>query len=487
MQRNNAQRAVTEGLTFVAPYDDPYTVAGQGSIGDEILRQVGDPARLDAIFVAIGGGGLIAGVGAFVKALHPHVKIIGVEPSGANAMAMSLARGVRVTLSKVDGFADGVAVKHVGAETFRLCRDVVDGVVLVDNAAISGAIKDVFNETRSILEPAGAVAVRAQGLWWRQAVVAAAAGRCWGDQRGCWAAQAVPVLLLSVLLLLWPAPRRPLGGQAHWCCWVGWYTSLPPSSASHSPHLLPPTSSAHQINNTTPPHPQVAGAKAWLKATGAKGRTVVAVTSGANINFERLRLVSELADVGSSTEVMLATQIPERPGSFREFVAVATAGGVSVTEFKYRYSAGQAAAILWSAGVPDRAAGAALVERLNEAGLQTSDISDIDAAQVHLRHLVGGRARSYMGELPFERMFQVQFPERPGALARFLGVLDAAWNVTLFHYRQTGNATSYVLLGIQVPPEADADFRRAQRKLKDEFGFQEITGRAKAVFDSFLT
>ena len=255
MQRNNAQRAVTEGLTFVAPYDDPYTVAGQGSIGDEILRQVGDPARLDAIFVAIGGGGLIAGVGAFVKALHPHVKIIGVEPSGANAMAMSLARGVRVTLSKVDGFADGVAVKHVGAETFRLCRDVVDGVVLVDNAAISGAIKDVFNETRSILEPAGAVAVRAQGLWWRQAVVAAAAGRCWGDQRGCWAAQAVPVLLLSVLLLLWPAPRRPLGGQAHWCCWVGWYTSLPtvigfPLTTPSPSNLL---CSSNKQHNTAPP------------------------------------------------------------------------------------------------------------------------------------------------------------------------------------------------------------------------------------------
>lgn len=366
---------------------------------------MGDPARLDAVFVAIGGGGLIAGVGAFIKALHPHVRIIGVEPTGANAMAMSLAKGARVTLGKVDGFADGVAVKHVGAETFRLCRQLVDGVVLVDNAAISGAIKDVFNETRSILEPAGAVAV--------------------------------------------------------------------------------------------------AGAKAWLKATGAKGSTVVAVTSGANINFERLRLVSELADIGTSTEVMLATQIPERPGSFRQFVSVATGSSsgsgsngsaaavpvppTSVTEFKYRYSAGQAASILWSAGVPDAAAGKALVERLNAADLPTTDISDIDAAQVHLRHLVGGRPRCFMGELPFERMFQVQFPERPGALARFLDVLDAAWNVTLFHYRQTGNATSYVLLGIQVPPEADADFRRAQRKLKDEFGFQEITGRAKEVFDSFLT
>ncbi|KAI8464153.1 MAG: threonine dehydratase I [Monoraphidium minutum] len=391
-QAHALQRAVSEGLSFVAPYDDPYTIAGQGTIGDEILRQIGNPADLDAIFVAVGGGGLIAGVASYVKALQPHVKVIGVEPVGANAMAMSLAKGARVTLAKVDGFADGVAVKQVGAETFRLCRQLVDGVVLVDNAAISAAIKDVFNETRSILEPAGAVAV--------------------------------------------------------------------------------------------------AGAKAWLKAEGVTGRTVVAVTSGANINFERLRLVSELADLGSSTEVMMATQIPERPGAFRDFVAAATdpldGVDVSVTEFKYRYSAGQLANILWSAGVPDKAAGAGLVARLNAAGMPTEDISGIDAAQVHLRHLVGGRARAYTGEIPFERVFQVQFPERTGALRHFLEVLGPAWNVTLFHYRQTGNSTSYVLLGIQVPPEAASDFRRAQRKLREEFTFEEIEGRARDVFNMFI-
>lgn len=389
-QAHALSRAVTEGLAFVAPYDDPYTIAGQGTIGDEILRQIGNPDELDAIFVAIGGGGLIAGIGTYVKLLAPHVKIIGVEPSGANAMAMSLAKGQRVTLSKVDGFADGVAVKQVGAETFRLCRQLVDGVVLVDNAAISGAIKDVFNETRSILEPAGAVAV--------------------------------------------------------------------------------------------------AGAKAWLKATGSTGRTVVAVTSGANINFERLRLVSELADLGSSTEVMMATQIPERPGSFREFVATATdvKGGVSVTEFKYRYSAGATASILWSAGVTDKAAAVGLIQRLNAADMPTLDISDIDAAQVHLRHLVGGRARSFTGELPFERMFQVQFPERAGALRQFLEALSPHWNVTLFHYRQTGNSTSYVLLGIQVPPEAERDFKRSQRKLREDFTFEEIDGQAREVFNMFI-
>jgi hypothetical protein len=236
---------------------------------------------------------------------------------------------------------------------------------------------------------------------------------------------------------------------------------------------------------------------------------------------------------------MMATQIPERPGSFREFVSIASgAGGVAVTEFKYRYSAGASANILWSAGVTDKAAASALVSRLNEAGLATLDISAIDAAQVHLRHLVGGRARSYMGEIPFERVFQVQFPERAGALRHFLEVLSPSWNVTLFHYRQTGNSTSYVLLGIQVrraarggggrggecrdwclpqklhngktcqrflphaplsaarahrphtspqvPPEAEADFKRAQRQLRQEFTFEEIEGQAREVFNMFI-
>eukprot|EP00882_Tetradesmus_deserticola_P009548 GHRQ01010082.1.p1 GENE.GHRQ01010082.1~~GHRQ01010082.1.p1 ORF type:complete len:591 (+),score=253.76 GHRQ01010082.1:116-1888(+) len=305
-------RAVRDGLTFVAPYDDPHTIAGQGTIGDEILRQIADPTKLDAIFVAIGGGGLIAGIAAYVKALHPHIQVFGVEPCGANAMAMSLKQGRRITLSRVDAFADGVAVKHVGAETFRLCRQLCDGVLLVDNAAISAAIKDVFNETRSILEPAGAVAV--------------------------------------------------------------------------------------------------AGAKAFLKENGHQGKTVVAVTSGANINFERLRLVSELADLGASTEVMMATSIPEQPGAFREFVHTAAGSSdtdLNVTEFKYRFSAGASANILWSAGVRDRSEVTQAIERLQAAGMPTIDISGMDSARIHLRHLVGGRARSYMGEIPNERMYQV--------------------------------------------------------------------------------
>lgn len=388
-QAHAQQRAIQEGLTFVAPYDDPHTIAGQGTIADEILRQVSDPDTLDAVFVAIGGGGMIAGVAAYIKALKPHIKVYGVEPTGANAMAMSLARGQRVVLAKVDAFADGVAVKQVGQETFRLCRQHVDGVLLVDNAAISAAIKDVFNETRSILEPAGAVAV--------------------------------------------------------------------------------------------------AGAKAWLKRNNHQGKTVVAITSGANINFERLRLVSELAEVGGKTEMMMATTIPERAGAFREFVETATSGtAVSVTEFKYRYSAGPSAHVLWSAGIREPAERHQLLGRLRSAGMTTVDVSGMEAAQVHLRHLVGGRARSYMGEIPNERIFQVSFPERAGALRQFLGVVCPTWNVTLFHYRSTGNRESSVLLGLQVPAADEPLFLTALQQLADNFTFDELGGEARRIFDMFI-
>jgi len=382
------RKSAADGLTFVPPYDAPEVVAGQGTIGDEILRQVGDPARLDAIFVPIGGGGLVAGIAAYTKVLHPHIKIIGVEPTGANAMALSLQRGERVALSRVDAFADGVAVKQVGMETFRLCRQLVDGVVLVDNSAISAAIKDVFNETRSILEPAGAVGV--------------------------------------------------------------------------------------------------AGAKAWLKANGHTGKTVVAVTSGANMNFERLRLVAELANVGATTEATLTTTIPERPGAFREFVDVATAGGsIPVTEFKYRFSAGDRACVLWGAGIKSKAEGEALVARLQGAGMPTTDISGLEVAQLHLRHLVGGRARSYTGAVPNERIYQIIFPERPGALISFLHTISPTWNVTLFHYRNTGNRESSVLLGVQVPPEEGDAWAEARAFLTD-FEFEELSGDVRRVFDQFI-
>ncbi|KAF8072663.1 TD1 [Scenedesmus sp. PABB004] len=399
-QAHAQARALAEGLTFVAPYDDPLTIAGQGTIGDEILRQFGDPAALDAIF------------------------IIGVQPTGANTMAMSLEQGRRVTLSRVDAFADGVAVKFVGAETFRLCREHVEGVVLVDNASTSAAIKDVYNETRSILEPAGAVAVAGAKAWLREnGHKVRARGAC--DACGARRAPAA-------------AARPARDARAR-------------------------------------------------RAAAPQGKTVVAVTSGANINFERLRLVSELADVGARTEVMMATTIPERPGAFKAFVAASFAGrDLNVTEFKYRYSAGSSANILWSVGVRDKAEIGEIIARLADADMPTLDISHMESAQIHLRHLVGGRARSYTGEIPHERIYRVQFPERVGALSRFLEALscgagDAPLNVTLFHYRNTGNRESYVMLGLQVPPEADRAWRRGVKALQDEFTFEELVGDERRI------
>lgn len=481
-------RAAAEGLTFIAPYDDPYTIAGQATIGDEILRQT-DAEGLDAIFVAIGGGGLAAGIAAYVKALKPGIRVFGVEPTGANAMAQSLLKGRRLSLSRVDAFADGVAVKQVGVETFRLCRELLDGVILVDNAAISAAIKDVFNDTRSIVEPAGAVAVAGAKAWLQREH---------------------------------PVEEAPAGG----------------GSGSGN------------------------GGKQKEKG---KRPVVVAVTSGANMNFERLRLVSELADLGARSEAMFATTIPEHPGSFRAFVAAATgvpipdnegangngngngsgtngaaaelsespetaaaaasaareravalaaaqamqSTGLSVTEFKYRCSPGSPSAnVLWSATVKTPAAAREIAERLCKAGLATRDIGGMGLAQVHLRHLVGGRAAGPGrgdgggggggaeadgaaiggGGVPHERIFAATFPERPGALALFLGALSPEWNITLFHYRDTGNRESSVLLGVQLPPEKQAPraFRRAVRSLGDEFSVEEVVGDEAEVFQMFI-
>jgi len=383
-------RAREEGRVFVAPYDDPYTIAGQGTVGQEILKQCPDSGRLSHIFVPVGGGGLIAGIAAYVKAVRPDIKVIGVEPSGANAMAISLHRGRRTTLAKVDAFADGVAVKTVGRETFRLCRQLVDGVVLVSNAATSGAIRDVYDETRTVLEAAGALAV--------------------------------------------------------------------------------------------------AGARAYLRHNNVKGATVVCVTSGANMNFDRLRLVSELAEIGARREAMLATTIPEERGSFLKFInaALADERTDTITEFKYRFSAGKVAHILFSISIREDSDVTRIVQRLDDQGFTTLDLSEIEPAQVHLRHLVGGRARSFMGEIPDERIFQVEFPEVKGALLKFLRVLSPGWNISLFHYRQSGNRSSTILLGLQL---ADADLDRfggAVAELGADYSFAPLEGEAMAAFKMFI-
>jgi threonine dehydratase len=346
-------------LTFIHPYDDPEVIAGQGTIGMEILRQ--HPGALDAIFVPVGGGGLISGIAAYVKRVRPRVRVIGVEPVDADAMAQSLKQGRRVKLEHVGLFADGVAVKEVGKETFRLCRQFVDEMVLVDTDEMCAAIKDVFEDTRVVLEPAGALAI--------------------------------------------------------------------------------------------------AGAKAWVERHGARDKTLAAVASGANTNFDRLRFIAEEAEVGEHREAILAVTIPERPGSFRKFCA--TLGARNVTEFNYRIADSDEAHVFVGVEVRAREETAKLVRTLRRHGLQTLDLSDNEMAKTHVRHMVGGRAPFAKNEL----LYRFEFPERPGALMRFLDSMRSDWNISLFHYRNQGADYGRVLVGIQVPRGELGEFRTFLRKL----------------------
>ncbi|KAL1815892.1 hypothetical protein ACET3Z_018466 [Daucus carota] len=341
-----------EGRTFVPPFDHPDVIIGQGTVGMEIVRQVKGP--LHAIFVPVGGGGLIAGVAAFVKRVLPEVKIIGVEPRDANAMALSLHHGERIVLDKVGGFADGVAVKVVGEETFRICRELLDGIVLVSRDAICASIKDMFEENRSILEPAGALAL--------------------------------------------------------------------------------------------------AGAEAYCKYYNLKDANVVAIASGANMNFDRLGLVTELADVGRQREAVLATIFPEELGRFKQFCGLV--GPMNITEFRYRYnSAKEDALVLYRVGVHTKLELEAMLERMDSSQLKTITLTDNDLVKDHLRHLMGARSG-----IQNELLCRFVFPERPGALMKFLDVFSPCWNITLFHYRTQGEAGANVLVGIQVPSTEMAEF-----------------------------
>lgn len=339
--------------TFVHPYDDPDVIAGQGTVGMEILRQHAKP--IHAIFVPIGGGGLIAGIAAYVKRLRPEIKIIGVEPDDADAMYRSLRKRSRVQLSQVGIFADGVAVKQVGEETFRLCRRYVDEVILVDTDAICAAIKDVFADTRSILEPAGALSV--------------------------------------------------------------------------------------------------AGAKVYAQREKLKDKTLVAVASGANMNFDRLRHVAERAELGEQREGVLAVTIPERPGSFKTFCSLL--GPRNITEFNYRYSGPREAHVFVGVQVNNRDEVGKLLASLTRAGIKAIDLSDNEMAKLHVRHLVGGHAP----EVKHELLYRFEFPERPGALMKFLNSMSHNWNISLFHYRNHGTDYGRVLVGIQVPPTEKAAFK----------------------------
>jgi threonine dehydratase len=347
------------GLTLVHPYDDPEVIAGQGTIGLEILRQ--HPRAIDAIFVPVGGGGLISGIAAYVKSINRKIRIVGVEPVDADAMARSLKAGKRVVLDHVGLFADGVAVKEVGRETFRLCRSLVDEMVLVDTDEMCAAIKDVFEDTRVVLEPAGALAI--------------------------------------------------------------------------------------------------AGAKAWVEKHASRNKTLVAIASGANTNFDRLRFIAEEAELGEHREAILAVTIPERPGSFRKFCSLL--GARNVTEFNYRIADSREAHIFVGIETQGREETARIVRNLRRNGLTTLDLSDNEMAKLHTRHMVGGRAPFARDEL----LYRFEFPERPGALMRFLESMRGDWNISLFHYRNQGADYGRVLVGIQVPRSEMAQFRGFLKKL----------------------
>ena len=349
-------------LSFVHPYDDPDVIAGQGTIGMEIVRQSSQP--LHAVFVPVGGGGLISGIASYIKRLRPSVKVIGVEPVDADAMARSLKAGRRVALDHVGLFADGVAVKQVGELTFRLCRELVDGMVLVDTDQICAAIKDVFGDTRTVLEPAGALAV--------------------------------------------------------------------------------------------------AGAKAYVERTGIRGKRLVAVASGANTNFDRLRFIAERAESGEDREAILAVTIPERPGSFKKFCS--KLGSRNVTEFNYRISDPAEAHVFVGIEVHNRDETGRIVKSLGREGFSALDLSDDEMAKLHVRHLVGGHVpaeirRSARGA-PDELLYRFEFPERPGALMKFLSNMRTDWNISLFHYRNHGSDTGRVLVGMQVPRHEMREFQR---------------------------
>jgi len=335
-----------KGLTFIHPFDDPDVIAGQGTIGMEILRQYQKP--IHAIFVAIGGGGLISGVAAYVKRLRPEIKIIGVEPVDSDGMRQSLQAGHRVRLEQVGLFADGVAVREVGAETFRLCQQYVDEIILVDTDDTCAAIKDVFEDTRSILEPAGALAI--------------------------------------------------------------------------------------------------AGAKAYVEREGITGQTLVAIACGANMNFDRLRFVAERAELGEHREAIFAVTIPEQAGSLRKFCELL--GKRNLTEFSYRIADQAIAHIFIGVQILNRTDAANLSKNFAENNFTAIELTDDELTKLHLRHMVGGRSPLADHEL----LYRFEFPERPGALMKFVGSMSPNWNISLFHYRNNGADYGRIVVGVQVPP-----------------------------------
>lgn len=371
------------GLTNIPPFDDPYVIAGQGTIGMELLRQT-NIQKLEAIFCCVGGGGLIAGIGVYVKRIAPHVKIIGVEAYDANAMVQSLEKGERVVLKDVGLFADGAAVKNVGEETFRLCQEVVDEVIQVSTDETCAAIKDVFEDTRSIVEPAGALA---------------------------------------------------LAGLKKYVA-------------------------AHPSANTS--------------------RNLVAIASGANMNFDRLRFVAERAALGEKKEALLSVKIPEKPGAFSELIKCIMPH--MVTEFSYRYATDAVANVLVGISLTSPASQrdeelSSLLSRIRAGGMTPSDLSGDELAKSHVRYLVGG-----ISGVPNERLYMFNFPERPGALEKFLTTLRPRYNISLFQYRNSGSDIGKVLTGIVCPDDEVNEVEEFLRRIG--YPYEDCT--QSDVFKTFL-
>ena len=353
-----------QGLSFVHPFDDPDVIAGQGTIAMEILRQ--HPGRLDAVFVAIGGGGLVSGVANYIKAVRPEVKVIGVQMNDSNAMMQSVAAKERVTLPDVGLFSDGTAVKLVGEETFRVASNLVDAYMTVDTDAVCAAIKDVFVDTRSIVEPAGALAV--------------------------------------------------------------------------------------------------AAIKQYVAAHKCKGQTFAAILCGANMNFDRLRFVAERADVGEEKEALFAVTIPEERGSFKRFLELIGSlpgGPRNVTEFNYRMSDSDKAHVFLGLSTHGKGESTKIAAKFNKQQFQAIDLTHDELAKEHIRHMVGGHSALSQDE----RLLRFEFPERPGALLKFLSLMRPGWNISLFHYRNQGADYGRILVGIQVPPKDDKAFDKFLKTL----------------------
>jgi threonine dehydratase len=375
---DHCQELVEEtGMTFVHPFDDELVIAGQGTVADELLRQ--SCGRMDAVFVPVGGGGLIGGMAAYLKALCPEIRVIGVEPVDSDAMARSLESGRRVRLDSVGIFADGVAVREVGRLTFDLCRRFVDEVIRVDTDELCSAIRSIYQDTRSIVEPAGALAV--------------------------------------------------------------------------------------------------AGLKKYARDRRASGQTLVAVNSGANMNFERLRYVAERTQIGECQEALFAVTIPETPGALKRFCSEAVEER-NITEFNYRLSGRRQAHIFVGISIRDKEERDAFGRHLSGQGFENLDLTDNELAKTHVRYMVGGRS----AEVDREVLYRFWFPERPGALVRFLGSMGESWNISLFHYRMQGGDYGRVLIGLEIPPGEEGSFR----DFLDKLGYRFVDESGNPAYRLFL-